>query len=189
MSFLSADRLQQGDPFGKRKRQGFERRPDFTDCRLDFLFLRICPGRNARPYKRQKLLLRNGPLGFHSGRTIESTKSVDEIVFARKNFSGFAGGREVRETIFAHVNVGGRGADQGCRQAGQDADRGRDQQAFHASSWPITRWITPFGAEMKKPSKSSRNCSTSSRRGIPFTFKNEAAASVSFVSNSSQMSG
>ena len=35
----------------------------------------------------------------------------------------------------------------------------------HYSSSPMTRWMTPDGAEMKKPSKSSRSCSTSSRRG------------------------
>ena len=34
-----------------------------------------------------------------------------------------------------------------------------------------------------------RNCSTSSRRGTPSIFKYAAAASVSFVSNSSQISG
>jgi hypothetical protein len=47
----------------------------------------------------------------------------------------------------------------------------------------------PLGAEMKKPLKSSRSCSTSSRLVTLCTFRNEAAASVSFVSSSSQMSG
>src|SRR5205085_992016 len=57
------------------------------------------------------------------------------------------------------------------------------------SSSPTTRWITPAGSEIQKPSKSSRSCSTSSRRGTPLIFRYDAAASVSFVSSSSQISG
>jgi phosphoribosyl 1,2-cyclic phosphodiesterase len=41
----------------------------------------------------------------------------------------------------------------------------------HYSSSPTTRWITPAGSEIQKPSKSSRSCSTSSRRGTPLIFK------------------
>ena len=53
------------------------------------------------------------------------------------------------------------------RERSANSERGRSSTNAYTSSGPTTKWITPFGAEMKKPLKSSRNCSTSSRRETP----------------------
>ena len=49
----------------------------------------------------------------HSGRTVENTESLNEIIFASKNFCGFTRSHEMREATSAPVNVGVGGDDQG----------------------------------------------------------------------------